>query len=65
MLSPWLAEELIWGRFINTHGQAGKNIPNDFHCKHSNRLCIADLGANKTKGSMYSLLAQFILYSEY
>jgi len=55
MLSPRLAEELIWGRFINTHGQAGKNIPNDLHCEHLNRLCktcIADLGANKTKGSM-------------
>ena len=55
LLSPRLAEELIWGRFINTHGQGGKNIPNDLHCEHLNRLvkgCIADLQANKTEGSI-------------
>lgn len=55
LLSPRLAEELLWGRFINTRGQAGKNIPNDLHCEHLNRLCkgsIAQLGANKTESSM-------------
>ena len=55
LLSPQLAEELIWGRFINTHGQAGKNIPNDLHCEHLNRLCkgcITDLQANKTEESI-------------
>ena len=55
LLSPRLAEELIWGRFINTHGQGGKNIPNDLHCEHLNRLCkgcIMDLQANKTEGSI-------------
>ena len=55
LLSPRLAEELIWGRFINTHGQAGKNISNDLHCEHLNRLCkagIADLGPNKTETAM-------------
>lgn len=55
LLSPRLSEELIWGRFINTHGQAGKNIPNDLHCEHLNRLCkgcISDLQANKTEESI-------------
>lgn len=55
LLSPRLAEELIWGRFINTHGQASKNIPNDLHCEHLNRLCkgsLAHLGANKTESSI-------------
>ena len=55
LLSPRLAEELIWSRFINTHGHAGKNIPNDLHCEHLNRLCkdsIAHLGANKTESSV-------------
>jgi len=31
LLSPCQVEELVWGRFINTHGQTGKNIPNDLH----------------------------------
>lgn len=55
MLSPRLVEELIWGRFINTHGQGGKNVPNDLHCEHLNHLCktcITNLQANKTEGSM-------------
>ena len=55
LLTPRLAEELIWGRFVNTHGQAGKNIPNDLHCEHLNRLCknsISHLGANKTESAI-------------
>jgi len=55
LLSPRLAEELIWGRFINTHKQAGRNIPNDLHCEHLNRLCknsILHLGANKTESAI-------------
>lgn len=55
LLSPCLAEELLWGRFINTHGQGGKNIPNDLHFEHLNRLCkgcITNLQANKTEGSL-------------
>lgn len=55
LLSPHQVEELIWGRFINTHGQKGRNIPNDLHCEHLNRLCktsIAYLQANKTAESI-------------
>lgn len=55
LLSPRQVEELVWGRFINTHGETGKNIPNDLHCEHLNRLCktsIANLQANKTTDSM-------------
>lgn len=55
LLSPRQAEELLWGRFINTHGQAGRNIPNDLHCEHLNRLVktsITQLQANKTTRSM-------------
>jgi len=55
LLSPRQVEELVWGRFINTHGQTGKNIPNDLHCEHLNRLCknsITNLQANKTTESM-------------
>ena len=49
-LPPRQAEELIWSRFINTHGVPGRNIPLDLHLEHLNRLCktsIAHLGPNK------------------
>lgn len=52
ILSKRQAEELIWSRFINVHGYPGKNIPNDLHCEHLNRLCktaIKSLGVNKTE----------------
>ena len=52
LLSDRQASELIWSRFINTHGKPGKNIPNDLHCEHLNRLCktsIKGIGANKTE----------------
>ena len=55
LLSPRLAEELIWGRLINTHGQAGRNIPKDLHCEHLNRLCknsISHLDTNKTESAI-------------
>ena len=46
------AHELIWSRFINTHGHPGRNIPNDLHCEHLNRSCktaVKGLGVNKTQ----------------
>ena len=36
-LLPRQAAELIWGRFINTTGLPGRNIPNDLHMEHLNR----------------------------
>ncbi len=50
-LPPRLAMELMWGRFVNVHGLRGKNIPNDLHMEHLNRLlktALQGLGANKT-----------------
>ena len=47
-LSECQANELIWSRFINTHGYPGKNIPNDLHSEHLNRLCKT-VGGNKTE----------------
>lgn len=35
-LCPSDAFRLIWGRFINTHGFLGHNIPNDLHMEHLN-----------------------------
>ena len=51
-LSPRQAAELVWSRFINTQGHPGKNIPNDLHMEHLNRLvktAMKGLGANKTE----------------
>ena len=51
LFTPRLAEQFIWGRFINTHGGLGRNIPAGLHMEHLNRICkqaVAHLGANKT-----------------
>ena len=50
-LSPRLANELIWNRFINTHGLKGRNISCDLHIEHLNRIlkeAINTKGPNKT-----------------
>ncbi len=55
VLSERQAKELIWSRFVNMHGRIGKNIPNDLHCEHLNRLvktAIRGVGANKTQKSI-------------
>ena len=51
LLPPRLSEQLIWSRFVNTHGLPGRNIPADLYMEHLNRLCkdaVSHLGANKT-----------------
>ena len=53
--SPRLAQELIWSRFISTHSSPGRNIPEDLHQEHLNRLVkesIRGLGANKTEAAI-------------
>ena len=55
LFSPRLAEQLIWGRFVNTYGGLGRNIPADLHMEHLNRLCkeaVGHLGANRTPASV-------------
>ena len=52
VLPPHLVQQLTWGRFVNTHGGLGKNIPCDLHNEHFNKLfkeAIAHMGANFTK----------------
>ena len=49
LLPPRLRQQLIWSRFINTHGKQGKNIPCDLHLEHLNRslkTTICNLGPN-------------------
>ena len=51
----WQAEEMLWDRLINTHRQAGRNIPNDLQCEYLNRLVkmsIVQLQANNIATSM-------------
>lgn len=55
MLSPFLAEQLKWSRFVNTHGKIGKNISMDMHMEHLNRVCktaISGLGSNKAPNAI-------------
>lgn len=51
ILPPRYAEQMLWGRFVNTEGGPGRNIPADLHMEHMNRLLkgtVNHLGANKT-----------------
>ena len=34
LLSPWQSAQLLWSRFVNVHGQPGRNIPVDLHMEH-------------------------------
>ena len=51
-LSPSLVHQLTWGRFVNTHGGRGRNIPCDLFNEHVNRLfkdAVQKMGANFTE----------------
>ena len=51
-LPPYLSNQLIWSRFVNTHGIPGRNIAGDLYMEHLNRIAkdaIKSLGANKTE----------------
>ena len=51
-LQPYLAHQLTWGRFINTHGGSGRNPPCDLHNEHVNKLfkeIVCNMGANFTE----------------
>ena len=42
-LSERQSAELVWSRFVNTHGRQGKNIPCDLHLEHLNRRLKSSL----------------------
>ena len=57
-LTPRQSQQLIWSRFINTHGIRGRNIPCDLHQEHLNRICkraVGTLGSNKTEEALTRL----------
>ena len=51
VLTPRLAEQMLWGQFVNYEGKKGHNVSADLHMECMNRLCkdaVAHLGANIT-----------------
>ena len=51
-LSPRLAAQLVWSRFVNVQGRIGKNIPVDLHMEHLNKIAKSSIrfsGSNKTE----------------
>lgn len=54
-LTPRCAEQMLWGRFINSEGGPGGNISADLHMEHLNRILketVNHLGANKTPAAI-------------
>ena len=55
VLSPQLAHEIMWHRFVNTRGGLGRNIPCDLYNEHINKLIkqvIVNMGPNLTKEAL-------------
>ena len=55
LLTERQSAQLLYGRFINTQGIIGRNIPCDLHLEHLNKVCkacIRDLGANKKESNI-------------
>lgn len=54
-LTPRDANKLLWSRFVNTHGTAGRNIPGDLCLEHLNRICkdaMSQKGSNQSEKSL-------------
>lgn len=51
-LSPRQAMQLLWSRFINTHGRPGGNIPADLHINRACKTVMKNLGSNLTETSL-------------
>jgi len=55
LLSPNLAHQVKWHRFVNTKGGYGHNIPCDLYNEHVNRwvkIIIRNMGSNVTEGAL-------------
>ena len=55
VLSPNLAHQVKWHRFVNTRGGMGMNIPCDLHTEHVNKLVkliIQNMGPNLTEKAL-------------
>ena len=52
VLSPNLAHQVKWDRFVNTRGGLGMNVPCDLHNEHVNKVIkniIGNMGSNLTE----------------
>ena len=64
-LPPRLVHQITWGRFVNTHGGLGHNMPCDFHNEHVNRLIkeqIKHMGSNFSQRQSLMLHVQFRIW---
>jgi len=55
VLSPNLAHQVQWNRFVNTKGGLGRNIPCDLYNEHMNKwikLIIQNMGPNLTETAL-------------
>ena len=55
ILSPQLAHQVLWDRFVNTRGGMGRNIPCDLYNEHVVKLIksvISNMGANLTEKAL-------------
>ena len=55
VLSPNLAHQVKWHRFVNTKGGAGRNIPCDLYNEHVNKIIkfmTQNMGSNLTEASL-------------
>lgn len=55
LLSPQLAHQVLWDRFVNTRGGMGRNIPCDLYNEHVVKLIktvISNMGANLTEKAL-------------
>ena len=56
ILPPQLSYELIWGRFVNSKGGIGNNIPSDLHNEFVNKDIkdiIKNMGSNITEDALH------------
>lgn len=54
-LSPSVAHQLKWGRFVNSKGGQGHNIPCDLHNEHINRVIkdiVSNMGGSLTEHAL-------------
>ena len=55
VLSPQLAHQILWDRFVNTRGGLGHNIPCDLYNEHVNKMLkhiITSMGSNLTEAAL-------------
>ena len=51
MISPQLAHQVLWDRFVNTRGGLGRNIQNDLYNEHIVKL-VTCMGVNLTEEAL-------------